>query len=115
MSETEGTPTDKMQQIIRGLATKASTLAWETTFDEDMFMVSFENHSVSLRAPGEFTQNFRVGVLDSSGRELEFYIASESNDAELLETVRSLWWQAKRAALKVDEGLDAVLKEIEAV
>ena len=116
MSTSEATPTDKIKQIIRGLASKAPTLAWETTADEDIFLVSFETHSVSLQPWGRFIPtNFRVGVLDSTGRELESYVASEDDDAELYETVRVLYDQAKRAALKVDEGLDAVLKEIEAV
>ena len=116
MSETEATPTDKMEQIIRGLAAKAPTLAWETTAEEDVFLVSFQTHSVSLQpGRGLFPTKYWVGVLDSAGRELESYDASESHDAELYEIVRSLYEQAKRAALKVDEGLDAVLKEIEAV
>ena len=115
MSETGATPTDKMQQIIRGLATKAPTLVWETTADEDTFMVSFQTHSVSLRPTGGWSIGVTVEVLDSAGRELESYDASESQDAELYEIARSLYDQAKRAALKVDEGLDAVLKEIEAV
>ena len=113
MSATEATPTDKMQQIIRGLAAKAPTLAWEATADEDTFLVSFQTHSVSLQPWARYY--YRVGVLDSAGRELESYVASENNDAELYETVQTLYTEAKRAALKVDEGLDAVLKEIEAI
>ena len=109
------TPTDKMEQVIRGLATKAPTLAWETTADEDMFLVSFQTHSVSLGTWGRPSRGVRVEVLDSAGRELESYVAHYDDYAELAETVRSLYTEAKRAALKVDEGLDAVLKEIEAV
>ena len=116
MSMSEASPTDKIKQIIRGLAAKALTLAWETTADEKTFLVSFKTHSVSLeQGRGLFPTTYWVEVLDSAGRQLESYVASEDDDPELYEIARSLYEQAKRAALKVDEGLDAVLKEIEAV
>lgn len=118
MSTDQAAAQEKIKQIILGLAERAQSLGWDTTADERTFVVSFPTHSVTLRKwgalPGEY-EEYEIAVLDQYGRELESYSTGAEWGHELRETLKSLYSDARRGALQVDKGLDAVLKEIEAV
>lgn len=109
--------TESMKRIISGLAERGTALGWQPSAEEDLFIVSFTNHSVSIfKWRGSWGQdNYTIGVLNEEGRELESYRVISGEGDDLYDAVDQLFRDARRVALKVDEGLDAVLKEIEAV
>lgn len=108
---------ESMKRIISSLAERGAVLGWQPTAEENMFIISFTNHSVSIFRwrSSRGSDNYTIGVLNEEGRELESYRVISGEGDDLYDATDQLFKDARRVALKVDEGLDAVLKEIEAV
>ena len=106
---------EKLYRVLRVLLEKSrkGALGWEATNDVNTFIVSFSSYGVSIEMiprRGEATM-YVLSILNDAGDQIEEIREGVFNN--VWEDLHELFTLARRRALRVDEGLDAILKELE--
>jgi hypothetical protein len=118
---------DKLAKLIDTLAklTQIHKIAWSETADEDTFQTSFPQYNVSVTKKyagqnwGEDYYEYRITVRDQTGKVLEDAGHSDFRGVESLgggtaeSMMKSLYDNARRSALKVDEALSDLLSSLD--
>jgi len=117
---------DKLAKLIATLAklTQDHKVAWSETADENTFQISFPQYNVSVTKKyagqnwGEEYYEYRITVRDQAGKILEDAGHSDfgvdSFRGVTAESVmKSLYDDARRSALKVDEALSDLLSSLD--
>lgn len=111
---------NKLIALINRIITKTSygELDWESTNNPKSFSVSLSNYSISISAIKSFDyddDDYRITIYNEEGDVIE-----EATDIELknqmpdaLIRFKTLFDEARRKAMGVDEALDDILKELE--
>lgn len=107
--------TDKERELVQQLLekTRAKTIPWEATADENEFVAPFKGQATFTisRDPSEV---FRLVMRNVENREMLEVdsLSGLANDAQQLAT---LYRAAHDSALNVEETLDAILKDLRKV
>ena len=112
---------EKFAKLIRRLSekTQGGQLDWEATAQEDTFSVSFANYSVHISYDErEDNQYFMITIVDSAGNTIDQvddsnFSSSDFSGENPEEFLRSIYSQARKIAMGVDEALDDILEEID--
>ena len=95
-------------------STKAGKINWKTTSVPDKFMVSFKDFSLAIwsgydqQEGGEFTA---FELIDPDGKEVDRFYVKDS-DKQWGEVAAELYGGARRKALRIDEALKVISKEL---
>ena len=114
---------DKLAKLIDTLAklTREDKVTWSETADDNTFQTSFPQYNVSVTKKyagqnwGEDYYEYRITVRDQAGKVLEDAGHSDLSAVDhLAETaMKSLYDNARRSALKVDEALSDLLSSLD--
>jgi len=97
--------------------TRAGTTSWEPTADEDEFVTSAAGNSISImavppREPDDVEPDIVLNVRDEDGRQVfSIYNGVDVEDLDF-PVLRTLHEVARRSALKIDQIMDAILKDL---
>ncbi|HEV2221628.1 MAG TPA: hypothetical protein VGR84_01360 [Candidatus Acidoferrales bacterium] len=97
--------------------TRAGTTSWEPTAEEDEFVTSVGGNSIWIRTvePRNASDNepdVVLNVRDGDGRQV-FSLYNGEGIADLdFQTMRALHEAARRSALKIDQIMEAILKDL---
>lgn len=112
-----------MKQVADRLMERTSQnqVDWRTTADPSTFAAVIGNSSVLISSPADkglsslarvLTAKVKLSVLDEEGREID-YIEHEVDGFDNNPQLLSLYYEAKRAALDVDQRLNDLLTALE--
>jgi len=101
----------KLSMILIRLRAKtiAGELKWEKTEEEGEYQVSLPQYSIRISRDRSFT---KLAIFDDSGDFIESLSVADISDPGVRNTLESLYSEARRIALGVDEALDNILNDL---
>lgn len=93
--------------------TNQDRIRWQTTADDETFLVVLGNSSVSISegSVGSYPKQYTLKILNQDGREIERMDSVQPSPYDYL--LSDLYLKARRVALGVDSQLDTLLQELE--
>lgn len=116
----------KFEKLIKILneKTKKGELNWEVTASPNLYQTSFSNSSVQIftkciEPEDSYEQeltDYIVQILNEDGNLIDEIKSSQYRTADFMMNmmIQELYEEARRSAMKADETIDNILKEIEA-
>jgi hypothetical protein len=100
-------------KILRKLSDKAKKgeVDWKSTSGEGVFLVNFKDFSLSVGLIYDNEEFIYFQLRDNRGKDIDFFKVSE-NDPKWGDLAFELYNGARRKALKVDEAVEIIGKEL---
>jgi hypothetical protein len=95
--------------------TERKEVSWEESVEEDTFVTSFSQYSVSIRkvsSQAYAEDAYKLSLIDENGKTLEA-LELEADHGKSHRLLGSLYQTVRRHALGVEEALDNLLKSLD--
>jgi hypothetical protein len=94
-------------------------IQWQRTSIQTRFKVVFDNSSLAIEQTGEevgpdyYKRYYEYSIMGSAGEVVEKFVIREDTDTEVYKQSEIIWELARKIALRIDEVLKSVTKELE--
>lgn len=116
---------EKHMKLVQNLIEKTvkGSITWNESLDPDTFQVSFPDYTLRIHRDQSTKRDiYTIGILNGSGNEVEAFTSVDLQDDatpiekdDLEEMLGTLFFGAKRSALRSEDAIDDILKELEQV
>ncbi|GHV74123.1 hypothetical protein AGMMS49940_14250 [Spirochaetia bacterium] len=100
-------------EIITGLLQKSQSkqVIWDVTTNDNMFVVYFENYSLTIAQHGNQNETWvNIDLINNEGDKIDsFWISDDDPEWEI---ARDLFSIARRSALAIDKAIQEMLTEL---